>query len=88
MLAKTRRIEAICQRHQVPLPAAAMQFLLANRLVSAIIPGALTPEHVQTNVKRLQHPIAKEFWSELKREGLSRRCTDALMISVIRRNQP
>jgi D-threo-aldose 1-dehydrogenase len=72
ILAKTRRIEAVCQRYQTPLPAAAMQFLLANPLVSAIIPGALTPEHVQTNVQRLQHLIPKEFWAELKREGLIR----------------
>jgi D-threo-aldose 1-dehydrogenase len=72
ILAKTRRIEASCQRHQVPLPAAALQFLLANPLVAAIIPGALTPEQVQTNVKRLQHPIPQEFWAELKREQLVR----------------
>lgn len=72
MLAQTRRIEGICQRHEVSLPAAALQFLLANLLVAAIIPGALTPEHVQTNVKRLQQPIPAAFWSELKREGLLR----------------
>jgi D-threo-aldose 1-dehydrogenase len=70
ILAKTRRIEAICQRHEVSLPAAALQFLLANPLVAAIIPGALTPEHVQTNVQRLQQPIPGAFWSELKEEGL------------------
>jgi D-threo-aldose 1-dehydrogenase len=72
VLAKTRHIEAVCQRYQVPLPAAALQFLLAHPLVSAIIPGALTPQHVQTNVKQVQHPIPAAFWSELKREGLVR----------------
>jgi D-threo-aldose 1-dehydrogenase len=70
MLEKTRRIEAICQRHQTPLPAAALQFLLANPLVAAIIPGALAPEHVQNNRKLLQHPIPSELWVELKRAGL------------------
>ncbi|RIK41252.1 MAG: pyridoxal 4-dehydrogenase [Chloroflexi bacterium] len=75
ILTKTRRIEAVCQRHEVSLPAAALQFLLANPLVAAIIPGALAPEHVQTNVKRLQQPIPPAFWAELKREGLLR--TDA-----------
>jgi D-threo-aldose 1-dehydrogenase len=72
MLAKTRRIEAICQRHGVPLPAAALQFLLAQPLVSAIIPGALTPEQVQTNVNLLQHPIPATFWADLKRDELVR----------------
>jgi D-threo-aldose 1-dehydrogenase len=70
ILAKTRRIEAICQRHQAPLPAAALQFLLANPLVAAIIPGALAPEQVQGNIKLLQHPIPAAFWAELKQEGL------------------
>jgi D-threo-aldose 1-dehydrogenase len=70
MLEKTRRIEAICQRHQTPLPAAALQFLLANPLVSAIIPGALAPEHVQRNVQQLQHPIPPALWTELKSAGL------------------
>ena len=72
ILEKTRRIEAICQRHATPLPAAAMQFLLAHPIVAAIIPGALAPEHVQTNVKLLQHPIPAALWSELKSEGLLR----------------
>ena len=39
ILEKTRRIQAVCQRHDVPLPAAAMQFPLGNPLVAAIIPG-------------------------------------------------
>jgi D-threo-aldose 1-dehydrogenase len=72
MLEKTRRIEAVCQRHDVPLPAAALQFLLAQPLVSAIIPGALTPAHVQTNVSYLQRAIPAAFWAELKREALVR----------------
>ncbi len=72
IMEKTRHIEAVCQRHGTPLAAAAMQFLLANPLVAAIIPGAIAPEQVQTNVKLLQHPIPSALWSELKREGLLR----------------
>ena len=70
ILAKTRHIEALCQRHNVPLRAAAMQFLLANPIVSAIIPGAIAPEHVQSNVKLLQQPIPSAFWQEMKADGL------------------
>lgn len=72
IMEKTRRIEALCQRHHTPLPAAAMQFLLANPIVAAIIPGAIAPEQVQTNVKLLQHPIPSALWGELKSEGLLR----------------
>ena len=70
ILAKTEQIEAICKRHQTPLPAAALQLLLAHPIVSAIIPGALSPEHVQANASLLEHPIPPDLWADLKTEGL------------------
>jgi D-threo-aldose 1-dehydrogenase len=72
ILEKTRRIQAVCRRHDTPLGAAAMQFPLAHPIVAAIIPGALAPEHVQGNVQLLQHPIPADLWAELKHEGLLR----------------
>ena len=72
ILAKTRRIQAVCQRHDVPLPAAAMQFPLGNPLVAAIIPGAQTPAHIETNAQWFQHEIPTDLWAELKAEGLLR----------------
>lgn len=72
ILEKTRRIEAICQRHGTPLPAANLQFLLANPIVASIIPGAIAPEQVQANVKLLQQPIPAALWSDLKSAGLLR----------------
>ena len=70
LMDKTDRIEQICQRYQTPLPCAALQFLLANPQVAAIIPGALETAHVQTNYGLLQQPIPAELWSSLKSEGL------------------
>ena len=70
IVARTKQIEAICRRHQTPLPAAALQFLLAQPLVSAIIPGAFAPGQVQANVAMLQQPIPPALWAELKTEGL------------------
>lgn len=70
IMARTNQIEAICRQHKTPLPAAALQFLLAHTLVSAIIAGVLTPEHVQANVAKLQQPIPPVLWAELKAEGL------------------
>ena len=72
ILDKTRRIQEVCQRHDVPLPAAAMQFPLGHPLVSAIIPGAMEPSHIQTNAKWFQHEIPADIWAELKTEGLLR----------------
>lgn len=70
ILEKTRRIEAVCQRHHVPLAAAAMQFPLAHPLVATIIPGAIRPEQVEKNLQLLRHPIPAQLWAELKAEGL------------------
>lgn len=39
ILEKTRRIEAVCGRHNTPLATAALQFLLAHPSVAALIPG-------------------------------------------------
>ncbi len=69
---RTRRIQAVCQRHDVPLPAAAMQFPLGHPLVSAIIPGAIEPGHIETNADWFKHPIPADLWTELKAEGLLR----------------
>ena len=72
ILEKTRRIEAICQQHNTPLPAAALQFPLAHPIVAAVIPGAHKPEHIHSNIKFLEHPIPASLWTELKAEGLLR----------------
>ncbi len=72
ILEKTRRIQEICQRHNVPLPAAAMQFPLANPLVAAIIPGAMEPGHIETNAGWFQHEIPSDLWAELKDQRLLR----------------
>ena len=72
MMEKTDRIEQICRRYETPLPCAALQFLLANPIVAAIIPGAIEAMHVQTNFDLLQRPVPAELWGALKSEGLLR----------------
>ena len=72
MMEKTDRIEQICRRYETPLPCAALQFLLANPIVAAIIPGAIEAMHVQTNFDLLQRPVPAELWLTLKSEGLLR----------------
>jgi D-threo-aldose 1-dehydrogenase len=66
ILEKTRRIEAICRGHNVPLAAAAMQFPLAHPLFAAIIPGAIRTGQVQSNLQLLRHPIPAQLWADLK----------------------
>ena len=72
ILEKTRQIDAVCARHEVPLPAAALQFPLAHSTVASVIPGANSPAIVESNIEAVKSPIPADFWAELKHEGLLR----------------
>jgi len=68
--AKVRGIEAVCKAHNVPLPAAALQFVLAHPAVVAEIPGAARPAEVTQNAASFRTSIPAGFWSDLKSQGL------------------
>jgi len=72
VMAKVKRIEAVCERHNVPLAAAALQFPLGHPSVASVIPGALLPEQVTRNIAAFRHAIPAALWAELKYEGLLR----------------
>jgi D-threo-aldose 1-dehydrogenase len=70
ILDRVRRIEAVCRRHKVKLPEAALRFPLAHPSVVSVIPGGVTPDQVRLNVKTLAAKIPKALWRDLKAEGL------------------
>jgi D-threo-aldose 1-dehydrogenase len=72
ILDRVSRIEAVCKRWNVPLPAAALQFPLAHKSVASIIPGAITKAQVERNIGAFRHPIPADFWAELKHAKLIR----------------
>lgn len=69
-LTRVRRIEAVCARHDVSLIAAALQFPLGHQNVASVIPGAISPQQIESIVTAMTHDIADDFWAELKHEGL------------------
>jgi D-threo-aldose 1-dehydrogenase len=69
---RTRRIAAVCARHDVPLGAAALQFPLGHPSVASVIPGPNSPQQVRSNVQWMRTLIPAPLWSELKGEGLLR----------------
>lgn len=73
ILEKARAIEKVCERYDVPLGAAALQFPLGHPLVASVIPGANRPEIVKTNLEWIRHPIPGDLWAELKSEKLIRK---------------
>jgi D-threo-aldose 1-dehydrogenase len=70
ILARTRRLEAVCRRHDVPLAAAALQFPLAHPAVASVVAGARSRAEVEVNVGLLGLPIPRDFWQELGAESL------------------
>jgi D-threo-aldose 1-dehydrogenase len=72
VIEKVRRIEAVCDRHGVPLPAAALQFPLAHRVVASVIPGLDSPERVNQTIALYRHKIPAALWQELRHEKLIR----------------
>ena len=70
IVARVNAIEAVCDRHRVPLAAAALQFPLAHPAVAAIIPGPRNVEEFHANVRLLRHPIPAALWADLRAAGL------------------
>jgi D-threo-aldose 1-dehydrogenase len=70
VLERTRRIDAVCARHGVPLPAAALQFPLHHPAVASVIPGPNSPAQVRANLQHMRRKIPPDLWAELKAERL------------------
>lgn len=68
LVEKTRRLEAICARHGVPLGAVALQFSLRDpRIVSTVV-GITKPERLAQTVAWAQLPIPEPLWAEIAAE--------------------
>jgi len=69
---RVARIERVCAAHDVPLPAAALQFVVAHPAVPSFCAGTRTVEQLEKNLRWFSHPIPADFWAKLKQEGLLR----------------
>ena len=58
VLEQARRIKSVCDRHGVPLKAAALQFCLGHPAVAAVIPGAKSVAEVEENCAMVDFPSA------------------------------
>jgi D-threo-aldose 1-dehydrogenase len=67
---KARKINAICERHGVPLNRAALHFARAHPTITSLVVGAVKPAEVEANVAALGASIPIELWQELRMAGL------------------
>jgi D-threo-aldose 1-dehydrogenase len=67
-----QRIVAVCRAHDVPLPAAAVQFALRDPAVRSVVVGGSRPEQLRRNAELMAVDIPGALWDDLAAEGLIR----------------
>ena len=65
VLARVERLRETCSRHDVPLPAAAMQFPLRHPAVATVLVGCRTPEEVAEDVRLANVDVPDSLWEQL-----------------------
>jgi D-threo-aldose 1-dehydrogenase len=65
-VAAVEAMQAACERHGVPLAAAAMQFSLRDSRVASTVIGMSAPERIEETVELADQPIPHELWGELE----------------------
>jgi D-threo-aldose 1-dehydrogenase len=65
VLARARRIAEVCARHDVPVAAAALRYVLRHPAVTAAVVGARTPDEIRADASYLGWPIPDTLWADL-----------------------
>jgi D-threo-aldose 1-dehydrogenase len=70
IVARVNALRAVCDAHNVPLAAAALQFPLAHPAVAAIIPGPRSAAEFEANLPLIRQKIPAALWADLRDKGL------------------
>ncbi len=70
LIERARAMEAVCERHGVPLTAAALQFPLGHPAVASVLVGCRSAAEVEENVRLFEMELPGELWRDLRAEGL------------------
>ncbi len=70
VIERTRRLEALCEQHSVPLKAAALQFVGAHPAITTLLVGAETAAQFRETLDMLRTNIPAAFWAGLRAAGL------------------
>ena len=65
VLERVRAMQAACDKHGVPLAAAALQFSLREPRVTSTVVGVSSPERIAETVALAQLSVPAELWDEL-----------------------
>jgi D-threo-aldose 1-dehydrogenase len=70
LIERARLIRDVCNQHDVPLKAAAVQFPLAHPAVSCVIVGCRSTAQLDESIDMFELDIPSALWADLKAEGL------------------
>jgi len=70
ILQETRELSSVCERHAVPLAAAALQFPLYHPAVASVVVGHESAREIEHNLALLRFPVPPALWHEFKERGL------------------
>jgi D-threo-aldose 1-dehydrogenase len=63
-------MQQVCERHGVPLRAAAVRFALGHPAVASVLVGARSAGEISDAVEQSAAPIPAALWEELRAGGL------------------
>ena len=66
---RVKKITALCEKHEVPIKAAALHFSLAHPAVVAIVPGSSKPSRITEDVAAMNFKVPAAFWRDLRASG-------------------
>jgi D-threo-aldose 1-dehydrogenase len=69
-LVKAQRIQRVCEKHGVPLKAAALQFPLMHPAITTVLTGCRSVAELAENIAMLDARIPAQLWSDLHSAGL------------------
>jgi D-threo-aldose 1-dehydrogenase len=70
LVARARELALVCERHGVPLMAAALQFGWGHRAVVSVLNGAGSPAELSANLGHATTVIPAACWEQLRSDGL------------------
>ncbi|WP_033211782.1 aldo/keto reductase [Kitasatospora phosalacinea] len=70
LLARALALREVCERHGVPLRAAALQFPSAHPAVVSVLVGVRSPEQARDAAEWAARSVPAGLWAELKGRGL------------------
>jgi D-threo-aldose 1-dehydrogenase len=70
VLQRARAIAAVCERHGVSLPHAAVAYASGHPAIASIVVGADSPEQIVQSARWLAADVPSQLWDELAAGGL------------------